>query len=104
MSQSVDYVIAPAYGPGLQRFMILFFIELSSRRVQLGGIAKCPNGFWMEQVGRNLTACEEGILKTKRFLIHDRDPLYTDKFLDILGQSGVDPVKRLMRTDLCSAF
>jgi hypothetical protein len=26
----------------LQRFMILFFIELSSRRVQLGGIAKWP--------------------------------------------------------------
>jgi putative transposase len=33
---------------GLQRFMVLFFMELSSRRVQLGGIAKCPNGFWMD--------------------------------------------------------
>ena len=48
---------------GLQRFMILFFIELSSRRVQLGGVAKCPNGLWMEQVGRNVTDCEDGILK-----------------------------------------
>src|SRR5436190_15343334 len=32
---------------GLQRFLVLFFIELSSRRVQLAGIARCPNGFWM---------------------------------------------------------
>jgi hypothetical protein len=37
---------------GLQRFVVLFFIDLSSRRVQLGGIAECPNGLWMEQVGR----------------------------------------------------
>src|SRR6185369_3807115 len=34
---------------GLQRFVVLFFIELSSRRVQLGGIARSPNGFWMDQ-------------------------------------------------------
>ena len=58
---------------GLQRFVVLFFIELSSRSVQLGGIAKCPNGLWMEQVGRNVTDCEDGVLKTNRFLIHDRD-------------------------------
>src|SRR4029077_15238183 len=75
------------------RFMILFFIELSSRRVQLGGIAKCPNGFWMEQVGRNVTDCEEGILKKKRYLIHDRDPLYTAQFLAILAESGIESVK-----------
>jgi len=47
----------------------------------------------MEQVGRNVTDCEEGILKTKRFLIHDRDPLYTGQFLEILAQCGVGPVK-----------
>lgn len=56
----------------LQRFVVLFFIDLSSRRVELGGIARTPNGFWMEQVGRNITDCEEGILKTKRYIIHDR--------------------------------
>ena len=80
---------------GLQRFMILFFIELSSRRVQLGGVAKCPNGFWMEQIGRNATDCEDGILKTKRYLIHDRDPLYTAQFLGILAESGVKSVKMM---------
>jgi transposase InsO family protein len=78
---------------GLQRFMVLFFIELSSRRVQLGGIAKCPNGLWMDQIARNLTDCEDGLLKRNRYLIHDRAPLYTHSFDEILGQSGVAPVK-----------
>src|SRR5262245_17776727 len=78
---------------GLQRFMILFFIELSSRRVQLGGIAKCPNGFWMEQVGRNITDSEEGTLRSHCYLIHDRDPLYTAQYLVILAESGVQSVK-----------
>jgi len=89
---------------GLQRFMILFFIELSSRRVQLGGIAKCPNGLWMEQIGRNITDCENGILKTKRYLIHDRDPLYTTQFLGILAESGIESVKLPPRSPNLNAF
>jgi len=89
---------------GLQRFVVLFFIELSSRRVQLGGIAKCPNGLWMEQVGRNVTDCEEGILKKKRYLIHDRDPLYTTEFLRILAESGIDSVKLPPRSPNLNAF
>jgi len=78
---------------GLQRFMVLFFIEISSRRVQLGGIAKCPNGLWMEQIARNLTDSEEGLLKRNRYLIHDRDPLYTRAFLELISQSGVASVR-----------
>lgn len=89
---------------GLQRFMILFFIELSSRRVQLAGVAKCPNGFWMEQVGRNLTDCEDGILKSKRYLIHDRDPLYTAQFLGILADFRVESVKLPPRSPNLNAF
>ena len=84
--------------------MVLFFIELSSRRVQLGGIAKCQNGFWMEQVGRNVTDCEDGILKAKRYLIHDRDPLYTEQFLRILVESGIKSVKLPPRSPNLNAF
>src|SRR5262245_36329283 len=34
---------------GLQRFVVLFFIELSTRRVEIGGIAATANGLWMDQ-------------------------------------------------------
>jgi transposase InsO family protein len=78
---------------GLQRFVILFFIELSTRRVEIAGIASSVNGLWMAQIGRNLTDAVDGILKGKRYLIHDRDPLFTTEFLSMLADSGVASVK-----------
>ena len=48
---------------GLQRFMVLFFIELSTRKVEIAGIASVANGLWMDQIGRNLTDAVDGILK-----------------------------------------
>src|SRR6516162_1146153 len=37
---------------GLQRFVILFFMELSTRKVEIAGIASSPSGLWMNQIGR----------------------------------------------------
>ena len=34
-----------------------------------------------------------GILAGKRYLIHDRDPLFTGEFLELLAESGVKSVK-----------
>ena len=72
---------------GLQRFLVLFFIELSSRRVEIGGISAAANGL------RNLTDSVEGLLTGKRYLIHDRDALFTDEFLRTLKDAGVESVK-----------
>jgi hypothetical protein len=33
------------------------------------------------QIGRNVTDEVDGFFKGKRYLIHDRDPLYTREFL-----------------------
>jgi putative transposase len=74
---------------GLQRLIVLFFIDLSTRRVELGGIARSPNGLWISQIARNLTDAVDGLFIGKRFLIHDRDPLYTAEFLGILAGAGV---------------
>ncbi len=78
---------------GLQRFMVLFFIELSTRKVQIASIASAADGVWMSQIGRNLTDAVDGILNGKRYLIHDRDPLFTAEFLDLLAKAGVKSVK-----------
>ena len=58
----------------------------------------------MEQVGRNVTDCEEEILKQKRYLIHDRDPLYTSQFLAILAECGIESVKLPPRSPNLNAF
>ena len=42
--------------------MVLFFIELSTRKVEIAGIASVANGLWMDQVGRHLTDACDGIL------------------------------------------
>jgi len=47
----------------------------------------------MNQVGRNLTDALAGLLKDKRYLIHDRDPLFTAEFLSLLAEAGVASVK-----------
>jgi hypothetical protein len=40
---------------GLQRYVVLFFIELSTRRVNVAGMASKANGLWMVQIEPNLT-------------------------------------------------
>ena len=47
----------------------------------------------MVQVARNLTDCVDGFLLGKRYLIHDRDPLYTAQFTEMLASCGVLCVK-----------
>jgi transposase InsO family protein len=78
---------------GLQRFIVLFLIDLSTRRVQVAGISAVANGLWMNQIARNLTDSVDGLLAGKRYLIHDRDPLFTHEFLCTLKDAGVESVK-----------
>ena len=78
---------------GLTRFVVLFLIDLSSRRVEIAGVAREADGLWMSQVARNLSDAAEGFLIGKRYLIHDRDPLFTVEFLEALEVTGVQSVK-----------
>ena len=53
--------------------MILFFMDLSTRKVEIAGIASRPDGLWMDQIGGNLTDAVDGLLKGRRYVIPDRD-------------------------------
>ena len=68
-------------------------IELQTRRVHIGGIHPQPCGAWVEQMARNLTDPVDGFLRTARHLIHDRDPLYTRVFSEILKSGGIQPIR-----------
>jgi putative transposase len=76
----------------LRRLMVLFLIELSTRKVEIAGIATDANGLWMSQIGRNRSDTVDGILHGKRYLIHDRDSLFTAEFLSMLADVGVKSV------------
>ena len=68
-------------------------MELSTRKVHIAGIKPQFYGNQLEQIARNLTDYDDGFLKDKRYLIHDRDPLYTKKFQTILESSGLNCIK-----------
>ena len=72
--------------------MVLFALHVATRKVEILGVDAQPNGPWMEQIARNVSA-EGGFLTGKKYLIHDRDPLYTDKFDSILTAAGVEALK-----------
>jgi putative transposase len=61
---------------GPVRYHVFFVMDLASRRVEVAGLSRCPDGLWMEQVARNLLDAGDGFLLGKRYLILDRDPLY----------------------------
>jgi len=73
--------------------LVLFLIDLSSRRVEIAGVTREANGPWMSQVARNLSDAAEGFLIGKRYMIHDRDPLFTAEFLQTIEASGIESVK-----------
>ncbi len=89
---------------GLIRYFVLFVIDLETRRLEIAGITRQPDGEWMKQIARNLTDAEEGFPNGARYLIHDRDPLFTEAFRGVLGSSGVRTVKLPARSPNLNAY
>jgi hypothetical protein len=86
---------------GLVRYSVLFAIDLKTRCVHLAGINHDSYGAWREQVARNLTDVVDGFLRRRRYLIHDRDPLFTKAFSEIMWVAGVKTVTLLARSPAC---
>jgi len=75
---------------GLVRYYTLFVIDIATRRVHVAGTTTNPTSAWMEQIARNLTDCKEGFLLGRRFLITDRDSIFSPRFKSIIEVSGVE--------------
>src|SRR5215831_13835692 len=56
------------------------------------------------RLSRNRTDVVDGFFKGKRYLIHDRDPLYTKKFLGIVAISGIRAIKLPPRSPNLNAY
>ncbi len=89
---------------GLVRYSVLFVIELSTRKVHIAGITNQANEAWMRNMARHLTDGFDGFLLGKRYLILDRDPLFTRSFRAILRGSGVEPLRLPARSPNLNAY
>ena len=78
---------------GLVRYFVWFVIDLESRRVHVAGLVRYPHDAWIQQIARNMADNVDGILRGKRYLIHDRDSLFTEAFRAILRATGITCLK-----------
>src|SRR5664279_4790934 len=100
-----DFFSVEALGiTGTVRYMVFFVIEIKSRAVEIAGIAVDPGEEWMKQVARNLTDPVDGFLRGAKYLIHDRDPLFSKAFIAILKTGGVKSVKIPAQSPSCNPY
>ena len=86
----------------LRTLYVLFWIELGSRRVQLGGVTASPDGLWVTQQARNLAV--EQRLDGVRYVIHDRDAKFSGSFDAVLAAEGVTVIETPVRAPKANAF
>jgi len=85
-------------------------LDLNSDATPSGGSSQTtvscrhPNGDWMKQVARNLTDMWDGFLLGTRYLIHDRDPLFTEEVRGLLRDAGVKPLRLPAKSPNLNAY
>jgi len=86
----------------LKTLYVLFFIELSTRRVHLVQATARPGSAWVIQQARNL-AIEERLTGI-RFLLRDRDAKFSGPFDEVFGTEGVRIIRTPIRAPKANAF
>ncbi len=89
---------------GLMRYVVLIVIDLETRRVEVAGVVHQPDGRWMAQIARNLTDVASGFLCDERYVIHDRDPLFTAELRTILESAGLTPIRLPAKSPNLNAY
>jgi putative transposase len=75
-----------------------------TREVHIAGITANPNESWMNQIARNLTMEEWGILKPGQYLIHDRATKFCAAFKQRLDDAGLKRVLLPPRSPWLNAY
>jgi putative transposase len=89
---------------GPATYYVLFVIQLETRRITMAGITRYPTEEWIQQAARNLTDVEAGALQGQRYVLHDRDTKFCDRFRSILRGAGVEPLRLPARSPNLNAF
>ncbi|MGV9386677.1 helix-turn-helix domain-containing protein [Nonomuraea sp. NPDC003707] len=88
----------------LKRLYVLVFIEHGTRRLHLAGVSRHPTGAWTTQQARNLVMDLGDHIAELRFVIHDRDPLFTSAFREVFQAEGLRNNTTMPRTPRMNAI
>ncbi len=84
---------------------VLFFIELHTRRVLIGGVTDgAANLAWATQIARNLSQAREDRSEPVRFLVHDRDKRFGVTFDEVFKAEGIEVVRTPWRAPKANAY
>jgi putative transposase len=89
---------------GLVTHYTLFVIDLATRAIEIVGTTPNPNAVFMSQAAKLLTDPVDGVLRTKRFLIMDRDSIFSENFRTTLKSEGVKALRTPPSAPNCNAF
>jgi transposase InsO family protein len=102
---------------GLTTVYVLFFIQLQTRRIILGGLTRFPSENWMKQIVRNISGWGEtpgeppkgqktgdNIMSGARYLLHDRDTKFSESFGKLFKSIGIEPLKLPPKSPNLNAF
>jgi len=88
----------------LQRLYVPVFIEHGTRKLHAAGVTARPTGAWAAQQARNLAMDVGDRLGALRFLIHDRDPVFTAAFAEVFRSEGLRIIPALPKTPRMNAI
>jgi putative transposase len=88
----------------LRRLYVLFYIELGTRRVHLGGCTHRPDSAWVTQQARQFAWTLTERAPPVRFLVRDRDSKFTRDFDTVFCSEGVEIIRTPIRSPTANAI
>jgi hypothetical protein len=87
----------------LKTLYVLFFIQLSTRRVVAAGVTAHPDSAWVTQQARNAAMDLNDRGGSIRFLLRDHDAKFTRGFDDVFGSEGGQVLRTPIRAPKANA-
>jgi putative transposase len=89
----------------LKTLRVLFFIDLHTRRVLIGGATDgAANAAWCAQIARNLTGARGLRVEPIRHLVHDRDNRFSPVFDEVFRAEGIEIIRTPWRAPKANAY